>query len=372
MNDIRPYRIDIAQEALDDLAARLDRVRWPDDPASTDRYGVPTTRMKELVDHWRHTYDWRAQEATLNEIPQYRTEIDGTTVHFQHVRSPEPDALPLILTHGWPGSIVEFLDVIGPLSDPRRYGRDPADAFDLVIPSIPGYGLSGPTPDDGWSVQRIAQAWAVLMDQLGYRRYGAQGGDWGSGISRLLGAAAPEAVVGVHVNYLPTVPPEDVSGFSAEDQRRAAATKHLLHHPSGHTVQQSTRPLTLAYALTDSPVGQLAWIADKVAEWSDPATPISVDRLLTDVMIYWLTGTAASSSRLHFESSARRGSPVPCPVPVGVAVLPYDITQSVRPLAERMYDIVRWTEYERGGHFAALEVPDLFTADVRAFFRGLR
>jgi pimeloyl-ACP methyl ester carboxylesterase len=353
---ITPYRIDIPQRQLDDLADRLDRVRWPD-ALPGDEYGAPLDQLKQVVDHWRHKYDWRAQEAELNEFPQYITEIDGTKVHFLHVRSKDPDALPLIMTHGWPGSIVEFLDVIGRLSD-----------FHLVIPSIPGFGLSGPTPDAGWGVQRIAKAWVTLMERLGYERYGAHGGDWGSVISRHLAAQAPDAVVGVHLNYLPTVGATD--GLSEEDQRRAAATEALLRNPAPYMALQATSPLTLAYALSDSPVGQLAWILDRVNAWQDPATPIGIDRVLTDVMLYWLTNTSGSSARLHFESFKGRGGPLPCPAPVGVAVLPHDITLAVRPLAERLYDIVHWTEFEHGGHFAALEVPDALAADIRAFFRS--
>jgi epoxide hydrolase len=316
--------------------------------------------MRELCDDWVSGFDWRAQEAAINAIPQFTTEIDGQRIHFFHVRSATSDALPLILTHGWPGSVLEFLDVIGPLS------KD----FHLVIPSIPGFGLSGPTHEKGWDQVRVARAWAELMHRLGYERYGAQGGDWGSGISRALGGIAPERVVGVHITYLPTPPaPDGAVELSAEDHERAERTKRFAAARPGYQVLQATRPQTISYALTDSPVGQLAWIAEKFTEWTDPRSAISADQILADVSLYWLTATAGSSARLTKETGI--GGRVDCPVPVGMVVLPYDILLSVRPLAERMYDIVHWTEFERGGHFAALEVPDLFVSDVRAFFEKL-
>ncbi|GAA1688511.1 epoxide hydrolase family protein [Fodinicola feengrottensis] len=371
-DDIRPYELHVPQERLDDLRDRLDRTRWPDQPREAADDGLPLDYVKDLVERWRVSYDWREKEAEINKFPQFTTEIDGTTVHFLHVRSVEPDALPLILTHGWPGSFLEFLDVIGPLTDPRSDGGDPADAFHLVIPSLPGYGPAGPLPDRGWTVERIARTWVTLMSRLGYHRYGAQGGDWGSPISRVVGHLAPAEVVGVHLNYLPTVPTGDQAGFSLLDAERVAAVRKFLANPSGHTVQQATRPQTLSYALVDSPVGQLAWLADKMVSWADPTTPIDVDRILTNVSLYWLTGTGASSSRLHFDNTGIRGLPIPCPVPIGVAVFPRDLVPSIRPLAERSYKIARWTEFDRGGHFAALEVPDLLTADIRAFFRDLR
>jgi pimeloyl-ACP methyl ester carboxylesterase len=377
--EMKPYRIDIPQSALDDLAERLDRTRWPDElPGVGSKLGVPLSRMRELAARWRNGYDWRAQEAALNELDQFTTTIDGANVHVVHVRSPEPDALPLVLTHGWPGSFVEFLDVIRPLADPRGHGGDPLDAFHVVVPSIPGFGFSGPTTEPGWDFRRVARAWAQLMRRLGYDRYGAQGGDWGMGISRVLATVEPERVVGIHLNYLPTPPPADPAERAAlgqlgdAERERLERTRRYLAEPAGHLRVQSTRPQTLAYALTDSPVGQLAWIAEKLAEWADPDSVIDDDRLLTNVMVYWLTGTAASSARLYAESAATRTAPVAVPVPVGVAVLPHDLVLPVRRLAERAYPITHWTEFDRGGHFAAMEVPETFTQDVRAFFRPLR
>ncbi|WP_027502334.1 epoxide hydrolase family protein [Rhodococcus sp. UNC363MFTsu5.1] len=370
---ISPYRIDIPQSALDDLRDRLARTRWPDelDDAGWD-YGIPLGRMGELADYWRDGYDWRAHEAVLNRHPQFVTEIDGATMHFLHVRSPEPDATPLILTHGWPGSFIEFLDVIGPLSDPRAHGGDPADAFHLVIPSIPGFGPSGPTRDRGWDTARVARAFAELMDRLGYERYGAQGGDWGSGVSRLLAVVAPENVIGVHVNYLPHGP-VPTEGLSDDDAARVEVIRDFLANTPGYMRMQATRPQTIAYSLTDSPTGQLAWIADKVREWTDPAYPLPDDTLLTNVSLHWFFGTAGSSARLTFESGGPRSGGPTGVAPLGMAVFAHDIVLPVRSISEKAHPtLVHWSEFDEGGHFAALEVPDLLVGDVRAFFRDRR
>jgi pimeloyl-ACP methyl ester carboxylesterase len=357
---ITPFRIDVPQADLDDLADRLSRTRWPDEVAEAGwDYGFPLARLRELAERWRGSYDWREHEARLNELPHFTTEIDGQNLHFVHVRSAAPDAPALILTHGWPGSFLEFLDVVRPLSQD----------FHLVIPSIPGFGFSGPTHERGWDVVRVARAWAELMRRLGYRRYGAQGGDFGSGISLALGALAPDEVIGVHVNYLPTRPLPDVElDLSATDRARLDTIRRLMTDRPAFQLLQATTPQTIGYALTDSPVAQLVWIAERFAHWTDPSTPVDDDRILTDVSLYWLTATGASAARLGRETPRRLQ---PCSVPVGVAVLPHDITQSVRPLAERLYDVRHWSEFERGGHFAALEVPDLLAADIRAFFVGL-
>ncbi|MGW1742741.1 epoxide hydrolase family protein [Nocardia sp. NPDC001965] len=357
---IAPFHIDIPQADLDDLNDRLARTRWPNEitDAGND-YGFPLARLQQLAVHWRTRYDWRKHETELNELPHYTTEIDGQNIHFVHVRSANPDALALILTHGWPGSFLEFLDVIEPL----------ALDFHLVIPSIPGFGFSGPTHERGWDATRVARAWAELMHRLGHERYGAQGGDFGSGISIALGAVDPGHVVGVHVNYLPTRPdPTADIELSDTDEARLAKVRQLMANRPPYQALQALTPQTIGYALTDSPVGQLAWIAERFAQWTDPRTPVDDERILTDVSLYWLTATAASSARLTRET--QRGSTA-CPVPVGVAVFAHDITQSIRPLAERLYDIRHWSEFDRGGHFAAMEVPDLFAADVRDFFRVL-
>ncbi|RJL35664.1 epoxide hydrolase family protein [Bailinhaonella thermotolerans] len=378
--EITPFTLDVAQADLDDLRGRLARTRWPDElPDAGWTHGVPLGYLKELAEYWRTGYDWRVHEARLNAFPQFTTRIDGHDIHFLHVRSPEPDALPLVLTHGWPGSIVEFLDVIGPLADPRRHGGDPAQAFHLVIPSIPGYGLSGPTREAGWNVRRVAAAWAELMRRLGYGRYGAQGGDWGSAISRDLGVIDAGQVAGVHLNNviaLPSGDPAELAALTEDEKSRLASVDHYMNELSGYMKIQSTRPQTLAYALTDSPVGQLAWIVEKFKEWTDsesvPEDVIDRDRLLTNVMLYWLTGTAGSSARLYREAAQSFGRPEPSTVPTGVAVFPRDITRPVRRFVERDNMVVHWREYDRGGHFAAMEVPDLLVADVRAFFDRCR
>jgi pimeloyl-ACP methyl ester carboxylesterase len=359
---IEPFTIDVPQADLDDLADRLARTRWPDElPGAGWDYGIPLERVRELAKYWATGFDWRKQEARLNELPQYTTEIDGQRIHFVHVRSERADALPLILTHGWPGSFPEFLNVIEPLSA----------EFHLVIPSIPGFGFSGPTHEKGWGVDRVARAWAELMSCLGYDRYGAHGGDFGSGISRALAAVAPEKVIGVHLTYLPGPPPPGVAfDLDEEDTRRLARIKELIANRPAYQALQATRPQTIAYALTDSPVGQLAWIAEKYTEWTDPESKISMDELLTNVSLYWLTGTAGSSARLTKETA--RSAPSVCPVPVGVAVLPHDITLAVRAHVEYLFDVRQWTEFEHGGHFSALEVPEQLAADISSFFRKVR
>jgi len=346
-------------------------------------YGVPLAYLKEVAAYWRGDYDWRAWEATLNAYPQFTTTIDGANVHFLHVRSPEPDALPLILTHGWPGSVAEFLDVIGPLTDPATHGGAAGDAFHLVIPSIPGYGFSGPTHEGGWTTARIATAWAALMDRLGYDRYGAQGGDWGAFVSPELGRTAPDHVVGVHVNaasmgFIPfeDVDPDELATFTTAEKARLERLHTFLNDGNGYFQIQATRPQTLSYALTDSPVGQLAWIIEKVKEWTYPSTElpetaIDRERILTNVMIYWLTGTAGSAARLYYENmhAGSWGQP-PATTPTGVAVFAEDV--AIRRYAERGNNIVHWSEFDRGGHFAAMEAPDLLVGDVRTFFRRVR
>lgn len=384
---MRPFRVDIPQTALDDLHRRLDATRWPDQlPFTGWERGVPLGYLKELAAHWRESFDWRAVEARLNSFPQLITEIDGADVHFLHVRSPEPDALPLVLTHGWPGSVLEFLDVIGPLTDPVAHGGDAADAFHLVIPSIPGYGFSGPVAATGWDVPRIALAWAELMTRLGYERFAVQGGDAGSPISLALATMQPDRVVGAHVNMLMAFPsgdPAEIAALDEEGLRRLGLLARFDQELSGYMKVQATRPQTLAYGLTDSPVGQLAWIVEKFFEWTDseklPEEAVDRDTILGIVSTYWFTATAGSSAQFYFEGApavaalASGTPPPPCPVPVGVAVFPADPFVPVRAFAERdVPTITRWTEFDRGGHFAALEQPELLVGDVRAFFRTLR
>ncbi|NKQ53801.1 epoxide hydrolase 1 [Amycolatopsis sp. K13G38] len=363
MTAITPLRVDIPQAQLDDLARRLDHTRWPDElPGLGWSYGVPLGYLKELAGYWRDGYDWRAQEAALNAHPQFTTEIDGQRVHFLHIRAATQGALPLLLTHGWPGSVVEFLRVIEPLS---------AD-FDLVIPSIPGYGFSGPTSEPGWDVDRIARAWAELMRRLGYRRYGAHGGDWGGPITRELGRIDAEHVVGVHLTTVPGQP-ADAEPRDDTERERLAQRKRYQRELSGYASIQSQRPQTLAYGLNDSPAGQLAWIVEKFREWTDsasaPEDAVDRDQMLTNVMLYWLTGTAGSSARLYREALRVWVTPPrPSPTPTGVAVFPRDLLLPIRRFAEEFNTVTHWTEFDRGGHFAAMEQPELLSGDIRAFF----
>ena len=378
--EITPFRVNVPQDRLDDLHHRLATTRWPAEvPGAGWEAGVPVGYLKGLADHWHTKYDWRAHEARLNDFPQFTTAIDGQNVHFLHVRSPEPTALPLIITHGWPGSIVEFMKIIGPLTDPARHGGDPADAFHVVAPSLPGFGFSTPLAGPGWDTDRVARAWAELMRRLGYRRYVAQGGDTGAVVSPELGRIDPDHVVGIHVNNLGTFPsgdPAELAGLTETDQARLAFMGTWGRDMSGYAIVQSTRPQTISYALTDSPVGQLAWIVEKFKEWTDPGAGLpedAVDRdlILTDVSVYWLTGTAGSAARIYYEGARAWGQAKPrSSVPTAVAVFPNDIT--IRPLADRDHNVVRWTEFTRGGHFAALEAPDLLIGDMREFFRQFR
>jgi pimeloyl-ACP methyl ester carboxylesterase len=379
--ELEPFTIETPQSELDDLSERLADTRWPSElPGVGWSRGVPLGYLRELAEYWRTEYDWREHEQRLNDLPQFTTTIDGANVHFLHVRSPEPVALPLILTHGWPGSIVEFLDVIGPLSDPRSHGGDAADAFHLVIPSIPGFGLSGPTGEPGWTAQRVARAFARLMSGLGYERYAAQGGDLGAVISPELGRVDPEHVVAVHVNaasvgFMPFPPLEDAEVRELTDLEKARYQRiqAFMSDEFGYAQIQSTRPQTLAYGLTDSPVGQLAWIVDKFQSWTHgelPEDSVDRDRMLTNVMLYWLTRTGGSAANMYYEDLHAGQWPEPSTVPTGVAVFAEDI--AIRRYAEHSNNVVHWSDFDRGGHFAALEVPDLLIGDVRDFLRRFR
>jgi pimeloyl-ACP methyl ester carboxylesterase len=368
--EIRPFRIDVPQADLDDLQARLDRTRWPDElPGVGWDYGVPLGYVKGLVEHWRSGYDWRAWEAKLNAYPQFTTTIDGQNIHFLHVRSPEPDALPVILTHGWPGSIVEYLDVIDRLSDPRAHGGDPADAFHLVIPSLPGYGFSGPTHEAGWTNERIAKAWAVLMGRLGYERYGAVGNDAGSMINPELGRNDPEHVLGVHVTQIfsfPTGDPSEMADLTEEEQTELGTLQWFSENKMSFNTLMAQQPQTLSFALLDSPVGLLAWNAQLLGEDLDR------DFVLTNVMVYWLTRTPGSAARLYYENAHAQPPTEPTTVPIGLAAFGGDFS-GIRRFAERDHsNLVRWTTFESGGHFAAHKQPEALVGDVREFFRDLR
>jgi pimeloyl-ACP methyl ester carboxylesterase len=384
--EIRPFRVEVSDEALDDLRNRLARARWPSEvPGAGWSRGVPLGYLKELAGYWRDGFDWRKQEAELNQVPQFTTVIDGQTIHFLHVRSPEPGALPLIVSHGYPGSVVEFLDLLGPLSDPRAHGGDPADAFHLVIPSLPGFGFSTPVTEPGWAMARTTRAWAELMARLGYDRYGAQGGDIGAGITGMLAGVDPGHLAGIHLNSDPLAvgavalpPAEQADAAAVTDAHRAtlARMRQFQADGLGYLHLQTTRPQTIAYALNDSPVAQLAWIAEKFREWTDPAAElpedaVDRDRLLTNVSLYWFTGSGASAAQFLYEAAHAHEWPGPSEVPQGWAV--FAATDDlVRRLIDPEEKLAHWSEFDRGGHFAAMEAPDLLVDDVRAFFRARR
>jgi epoxide hydrolase len=376
---ITPYRISVADDVIDDLKSRLRHARWPEEePVGDWSQGVPLTWIKEICRYWAEEYDWRRREALLNRFAQFVTEIDGLAIHFLHVRSPHPDAMPLIVTHGWPGSIVEFQKVIEPLTNPAAFGGEAADAFHLVCPSLPGFGFSGKPATTGWGVDRIALAWAGLMDRLGYTRYGAQGGDWGSAVTTSLGAQDADHCAGIHITLAMGARPTVEGQPTPEEAKALQGVKYYADWDSGYSKQQSTRPQTIGYALTDSPSGQAAWILEKFWAWTDcdgdPENILTRDELLDNVMLYWVTATAASSARLYWESfGAARRKAHAVTVPTGVAVFPKEIVTPVRRWMEPLYtDIRHWSEMPKGGHFAAFEQPDLFVAEVRKFFRTLR
>ena len=377
---LHPFRIEIPRSEVDELRRRLECGRWPDElPGAGWDYGVASGFLRELADHWRTGYCWRAQERRLNELPQFVTEIDGQAIHFVCVRSAAPDAVALLMTHGWPSTFADFAGVVGPLSDPAGHGAPGARAFDVVVPSLPGFGFSGPTGERGWGITRIARAWVELMRRLGYDRYLVQGGDFGGLVSPEVGRLAPERVLGVHVNALITLGAIDwqsenpTAGLSEDEVARVYAASAQWQQRSGYASIQSTRPQTLAYALTDSPLGLLAWNLEWFVDY-DPArtqqTPVDRDAILTNVTICWHTRTAGSSARLYKEAGDAFAGGKPSGVPTAVAVLPGDAT--IRSLAERSHNIVKWTEYQRGGHFASLQAPDLLVDDIRAFADQLR
>jgi pimeloyl-ACP methyl ester carboxylesterase len=373
-----PFRIEIAESELDDLRRRLASTRWPEAETVDDwSQGLPLSYLHDVCRYWREEYDWRATEARLNALPQFRTEIDGLGIHFLHLRSPEAGAFPLVLTHGWPGSIIEFLDVIGPLSDPAAHGGDPADAFDIVCPSLPGYGFSDKPSAPGWRVPRIARAWATLMGRLGYPHYGAQGGDWGAMVTANLPTVDPGHCAAIHLNMVAAIPSaEDLADLTDAERDVLASFAEHRRWGTGYSKQQSTRPQTLGYGLVDSPAGQAAWVLEKFWAWTDcdghPENVLRRDQLLDNVMLYWLPAAAASSARLYWESF-RDPIATPVTVPTGVSVFPKEIMRPSRRWAERVFtDIRYWHELDRGGHFAAFECPEVFVDEVRAAFRGLR
>lgn len=377
---IRPYVVRVAEDVLVDLRRRIASTRWPDQLEGVGwDYGAPLEVVQELARYWCEEYDWRRAEVALNGFPHFATTIDGANIHFIHARSPEPDAFPLVVSHGWPGSVVEFLDIIEPLRDPRSHGADPSQAFHVVCPSLPGYGFSGPTRSRGWDVRRTGRAFATLMGRLGYARYGAQGGDWGSLISQWIAREDPEHCAAIHLNLLFTSPPADGAAAELDPAEQAALARSAEYQASGsgYAQIQGTKPQTLAYGMHDSPVALLAWIAEKFQAWTDCAgvieNAVSRDALLTNVTVYWVTQTSNSSFRMYYESM-QGGNLLPpsIPVPVGVASFPMEILASPRRWCEQAYDVVHWTDMPRGGHFAAMEEPELLVGDLRAFFRRFR
>jgi pimeloyl-ACP methyl ester carboxylesterase len=373
--ELNSCTIEVPEVELEDLRERLRRTRWPRrEPVPDWSQGPPLDYVRGLAEYWEGRYDWRAFERRLNEFPQFRTEVDGVDLHFLHVRSRHEGALPLLLTHGWPGSIREYTDLIEPLVDPP----DPADAFDVVLPSLPGFGFSGQPEDLGWDVPRIAAAWQELMARLGYRRYGAHGGDWGAPITARLAHVASEHVAGIHLT-IPVVdlgaPPDPDVELSDFERRGAERAADFAATGMGYLTLQGTRPQTLGYGLADSPVGQLAWILDKFDAWTDGEDPISTlgaDTILDDVTLYWLNNAGASSARLYWEGVASIPAD-PVEVPVGAAIFPKEHVRVPRQVAERkLTDVRRWTEQPRGGHFAALECPDVMVAELRGFFAEVR
>jgi pimeloyl-ACP methyl ester carboxylesterase len=383
MSELTPHPIAVAEAELDDLRERLARTRWPEKEAVDDwSQGIPLAYVQELCAHWAGGYDWRRVESELNRFEQLRFvpdvgAPDRLGIQVLHAPSPHPGALPLVLTHGWPGSVVEFLDVIEPLRDPPSHGGDPQDAFHVVCPTMPGYGFSDKPTATGWGVERIAEAWVELMVALGYDSFGAQGGDWGSAVTTALGARHADHVVGIHLNMVSAGPGKDPGELTEAEQRALARLEDHRKWGMGYSTQQSTRPQTLGYGLVDSPAAQAAWIVEKFWAWADhdghPEDAVSRDRLLDNVMHYWLPGAGASSGRLYWESFNTFGSRDPIDVPSGMSIFPGEIFAPSRRWAERRFtDIREWSEHDRGGHFAAFEQPGPFVADVRAFFRHVR
>jgi pimeloyl-ACP methyl ester carboxylesterase len=373
---IRPYTIDVPQAQLDDLRQRLQHTRWPDAELVPDwSQGVPLAYVQEVCRYWADDYDWRASEAALNRFDQFVTEIDGVEIHFIHQRSSNPAAVPLLITHGWPGSVVEFHKVIEPLTEPAAHGGGHTDAFHVIAPSLPGFGFSGKPTETGWGVEKIGEVWAELMARLGYDRYVAQGGDWGSAVTTAVGAQDPDHCAAIHLTLAmgarPAATPE------ARDELHAIERlQHYMEWDSGYSTQQKSRPQTVGYGLADSPAGQAAWIIEKFWAWTDcdghPENALSRDEMLDNVMLYWTTGSATSSARIYWESFGR-GKRQVVTIPTGFAVYPKEIVPPVRSWVEQLYtDVQYWAEYDKGGHFAAFEVPDTFVNDLREYFRRFR
>jgi pimeloyl-ACP methyl ester carboxylesterase len=385
---IRPFRINVPEKDLVDLRRRIAATRWPARETVADRsQGVQLAKLQNLVRYWGTGYDWRKAEAKLNALPQFVTQIDGLDIQFAHIRSRHPNALPLIMTHGWPGSVLELLKVIGPLTDPTRHGGRAEDAFHLVLPSMPGYGFSGKPQAPGWNADRIGLAWDVLMKRLGYKRYVSQGGDWGAVISDKMARRAFPGLLAIHVNMPATVPPDIAkilnngdpapAGLSPVEKAAFASLDALYKKNSGYAIMMVTRPQTVGYGLTDSPAGLAAWMYDKFAEWTysggDPERSLTKDEMLDDISLYWLTNSAVSSAQLYAENNENNFNAVDISIPAAITVFPGEIYRAPRSWAERSYHhLIYFNEVDRGGHFAAWEEPELFSTEIRAAFRSLR
>jgi pimeloyl-ACP methyl ester carboxylesterase len=385
---IRPFRIDVPEADLDDLRQRLAATRWPDKETVRNRsQGAQLAKIKEFVRYWATDYDWRNVESQMNALPQFMTEIDGLDIHFLHVRSREPNALPMIMTHSWPGSVIELLKIIEPLTDPAAHCGRPEDAFNIVIPSMPGYGFSAKPTSTGWGPERMGRAWDALMKRLGYTRYVSQGGDWGSVVSNVMAQQAPPGLLGIHVSMPATVPSAIAqalangapapSGLSDREKVAYEGMAKLYQRSSGYADIMRTRPQTLGYSLADSPVGLAAWFYDKFAEWTDsdgePEKSLTRDEMLDDITLYWLTNTGPSSARLYWENNANNFTAVDVSIPTAITVFPGEIYRAPRSWAERAYhQLIYFHEVDRGGHFAAWEEPQLLASELRAAFRPLR
>ena len=384
-DEVTPFRIDVSGDEVRDLRERLQRARWPERETVEDwSQGVPLAYLRELCAYWADGYDWRATETRLNALPQFRTVIDGLGIHFLHIRSPHAEAVPLVITHGWPGSVVEFLKVIRPLTDPTAHGGEAADSFHVVCPSLPGYGFSDKPAEPGWGVERIAAAWSILMARLGYERYGAQGSDWGTSISASIGQQDPRHVAGIHLTP-PLAPPDPATVDELTERERSAlaSLEKSAEWDSGYSQEQATRPQTIGYALVDSPAALCAWIIEKFWAWTDchghPENVLTRDELLDNIMLYWLPRTGASSARLYWESISQVNEWISgaatdtVAVPTGCSIFPKELQRPSRRWAEKRFpDIRYWNEPDRGGHFAAFEQPELFVNEVRSFFRLVR
>jgi len=380
-NEIKPFKIEVPKTTLEDLRERLARTRWPDEVNDENwSYGTDLSYLKELCEYWKDKYDWRVQEAELNRFSQFTTEIDDLNIHFIHVRSKESDALPLIITHGWPGSIVEFTKIIAPLTDPAAHGGEARDAFHVVCPSLPGYGFSDAAGKPGMGPEQVAGIEAELMARLGYARYGAQGGDWGAMVSTFIGAVDSAHCIGVHLNMVPAAPPKGAedpfAGLTSRELKYLEESQKFQAEEMGYFQIQSTRPQSIGYALNDSPAGLAAWIVEKFRAWSDcngdVESKFTKDELLTNITLYWVTGTITSSIRLYFEAVHGGLGFGKSEVPVGGAIFPKELVKVPRSWAEEQYNLIRWTEMPSGGHFAASEEPELLTQDIREFFRLVR